>query len=1117
MAEQPRSRLPVRDFKGLVTNEDSHDLAPGEMQVQRNLQIFSKGRASVRKGMAPVTFDNPASPTTAQVQSLTYFRIPGADLLVYQDSLGNVKAGRNPGTPGIVSGNYTMITTPSQNADYVQWIVDGVQRFLQSTFTTVPPYRLPTDTSTFSNGTHLIQPVAYRGPYRDIALSSISGYCMDVDFSDVSTLFTTSGGSTHVANDGDLIGKATDKSATVNAFTSGTGPTWKANQFNGLGAASFTGSNSQILTSSSIFNNSTGDVFVVLSIPAVSELFFCSAATGSSNNALGFEIQSGLMEISGNFNGTTRTPTGNSVPHNSIPLLLNFRCGNSAYDFYYNGTEAGATGAGDKWFADLVGAANITIGGITYGGGTSVASCIIGQIVVFNTYLSDADRLKVETILAEKWGTPLPGTGLVSFGAVSGVPRNYANTIPYTVETETPYTIVVSNPDGIVMPTIHHHFDHIKIFHYKTTGPLDANEQAKFISSVDLAMISDPTMPAILRAAGATAPIVVYRVVSQLVWYEILEWLNYADANNVSRADAFFHLNQATALSSSPIFFTQFGAQGFPVRWWWDAQQFVYATGVFTLQHTGVLQGTKGSGSLTDAPWINGSQSTTLSSTANDYLAFGYPELFDEIDIDLTTGASGGWTGVIEYPIEVDANGVAVEPWATLTTISDGTAGFTVTGAKTIHWNPYGQTLPWVKAYLMPGGSGMMSTANSNAPTGMQGYYLRFRTVTGGGVAPVASYIRASDYTSQGDSVSGTVPVWNIGDVPGAGYDTDGNGYLDDTEMAALTGDGHTSCRFYYQSRLPTNFGTNTIWTNFANANLRNWVSGFLLRALASAPQYDGFFLDDSNASSFGTHIVEDTSQYEQSQGAALGQILRDLPIGPSGTKILIPNMSGNGANQPMQSQLPIAWYEKMLKDSDNWMNFETSAAAITAAAGYFSPPPLQIIDSFFTEGSPSVSPTDRARLQLLAEYYMVSRPETYFEPFGDNFLENGTNTSDNWLPYRWIEAIAVDIGQPIVSLSQPGGLYTVFANNGTGTDPDSGLKTYKVYSRYFDNALVLFKPLSVTSDGLTNGLLTGTPTVHTLGGTFYPVDASGNISASGVTSISLNNGQGAILMRSPN
>ena len=71
----------------------------------------------------------------------------------------------------------------------------------------------------------------------------------------------------------------------------------------------------------------------------------------------------------------------------------------------------------------------------------------------------------------------------------------------------------------------------------------------------------------------------------------------------------------------------------------------------------------------------------------------------------------------------------------------------------------------------------------------------------------------------------------------------------------------------------------------------------------------------------------------------------------------------------------------------------------------------------------------------------------------------------------------------------------------------------YNVYSRDFTNALVLYRPLSMNSNGLYGAWLPSTSTSIALGGTYYPVDQFGRIGSS-VTSYNLQNGQGVILYK---
>ena len=83
-----------------------------------------------------------------------------------------------------------------------------------------------------------------------------------------------------------------------------------------------------------------------------------------------------------------------------------------------------------------------------------------------------------------------------------------------------------------------------------------------------------------------------------------------------------------------------------------------------------------------------------------------------------------------------------------------------------------------------------------------------------------------------------------------------------------------------------------------------------------------------------------------------------------------------------------------------------------------------------------------------------------------------------------------------------------------SGADPLSPTLTYKVFSRTYDNALVLYKPLSYTV-GVGNGTLSAaTATVHKLDGTYRILNALGTLSAP-VTSVTLRNGEGVILVKS--
>jgi hypothetical protein len=101
-----------------------------------------------------------------------------------------------------------------------------------------------------------------------------------------------------------------------------------------------------------------------------------------------------------------------------------------------------------------------------------------------------------------------------------------------------------------------------------------------------------------------------------------------------------------------------------------------------------------------------------------------------------------------------------------------------------------------------------------------------------------------------------------------------------------------------------------------------------------------------------------------------------------------------------------------------------------------------------------------------------------------------------------WITAAETDIGKPKGEFKQ-------FAK---GADPQNTKLEYRVYSREYDKALVLYKPRSYTG-GTTGTTDTATATVHQLGGRYRMLNADGTLGPV-VTQVALRNGEGAVLMK---
>ena len=428
-----------------------------------------------------------------------------------------------------------MPVSPAQNVDFIEWIIDGWQRYTSSGWGASTPYTLPVDTTTFSNGKHTIQPVSYTGPQRTFLPTSLTGCVLWVDFADTANMTLAS----------NAVGSINDKSGTVAAFTQGTAgqcPAYIAGSLttglNGLGYASFTAASSQILTSSGSLTAAAGDVFMVAEVASNSQFIWGQSVPTSANNFLIFETQNvppQVLEINGDFGGTIRTMRGTVTIINGNFFLSNFRCIGSptnAYDVYSNGTE-GVTGSnndGSKWFSGLTGTQQMTIGGIVINNATSYGTVKVCEIIAFSRALNSTERLEVETYLAEKWGTPNPLTSQVLFGSYAYPP---GSTISYSVTNEQPYTINVSNPNGIQLPTIANHYSHIKTgaLNYVVTS-LTADDKALCTSAIDVALFTQPGAAADAKTASPFTTTIQYQVLTEQDYFETLDWNNYADARS---------------------------------------------------------------------------------------------------------------------------------------------------------------------------------------------------------------------------------------------------------------------------------------------------------------------------------------------------------------------------------------------------------------------------------------------------------------------------------------------------------------------------------------------------------------------------------------------------------
>ena len=455
---------------------------------------------------------------------------------------------------------------------------------------------------------------------------------------------------------------------------------------------------------------------------------------------------------------------------------------------------------------------------------------------------------------------------------------------------------------------------------------------------------------------------------------------------------------------------------------------------------------------------------TVAFGGAGEVLNVGYTEKFREINLSLQQAAAAGWSSQLEYVTAVDANGNPTA-WAPLTTITDGTRG--LTGSGTITFDP---PADWV-------------TASING--GPRLYYVRFRT-TSDGSAPVAASILGRDYVNAGGDSSGIIPAFD--------YKADKNhdGYLSDAEYAKRR-PGYDA-RFAYETRLfyPA-YGQMRFATNPGDAGFQSWAADYSYRYLASQPNASGLFLDNS----FGRlpvdvgSLIESTAAYAKDYGALLATI--NAKIAP---KWVLANTAGAGASADPLVKDGVSYLEEfgLRPMTSNFTQFEDLASLFEKRQSLSGGQSYAILDSYLG----NFDPTDpRAQVSTLAEYYLLADPKTTFLMFN-----GGSEPASTWTRH-WSNAVTFDVGKPLDE-------WSVAA---TGRDPSNTRLTYKVYERDYENALVLYKPLSYGQGKGTGTTADDTATTMKLNGSYRALNADGTLGPV-VNSIRLRNGEGAILVK---
>lgn len=502
---------------------------------------------------------------------------------------------------------------------------------------------------------------------------------------------------------------------------------------------------------------------------------------------------------------------------------------------------------------------------------------------------------------------------------------------------------------------------------------------------------------------------------------------------------------------AQPTPFSGDSPSSLPVTWFWNVQR-------------GPSSGATGFTALTTESRTGANGGVPFGGTGQAVYA-AFPERFREVNLSLSRGAGSGWAGVVEYPSLIDAAGRPTA-WRTMKLTGDTSNGLRQSG--TLTFDPPADWRPAV----VPG-----STARL--------FYVRFRT-TAGDAAPVAATILGRDYVGANGARSGVIPAFDTI------ADRDKNGYLSDAEYAKRR--PGFDARFSYESRLfyPA-YGQMRFVTNPAGVGVAAWAADYHRRLLAANPKADGLFMDNSGgrAPTDRAVLVELTDTYATDYGAVLGAVNR--AIAP---RWVLANTSGGGTDADrVARQVPASIEEFALRPlGHNWVQFRDLADTVARRLTLADPPGYLVLDSLSTGGSPT---DPRTRMSALAYYYLLADPDaTLFMTWG------GEEPASAW-DRHWFDAIRFDVGRP----KGP------WAEWASGADPANAALTYRVYARGYDNALVLYKPLSYAAGKGTGTPADATATTHQLDGAYRALNADGTLGPV-ATSVTLRNGEGAVLVR---
>lgn len=213
-------------------------------------------------------------------------------------------------------------------------------------------------------------------------------------------------------NDGDSVSTWSDQSGNGNDATAVTAPTLDvATGLNGHKTVKFTGASSQYFTLPNVLSGFTAAAMVaalkVVSDPGTGSVsgpgggILKVGSQGSSNGANEYTFSDG--NIYDDFGSNARKTVGNPTPSLTSYHLCSFHSQSASWKCFINATQLFSTGTNTVGWRT----SNIWMGHQQGGVGGTVLKYFDGnlaELCIFNEFLSDSNRQKIEGYLAYKYG-----------------------------------------------------------------------------------------------------------------------------------------------------------------------------------------------------------------------------------------------------------------------------------------------------------------------------------------------------------------------------------------------------------------------------------------------------------------------------------------------------------------------------------------------------------------------------------------------------------------------------------------------------------------------------------------------------------------------------------------